>query len=95
MLKTLVKGQPQEQEVLSFIEKNTEGRQLHPDRGSDREGRRVHGPILHQPRDSGGDPIYVANFVLFDYGTGAIMAVPPTTRGISSSPKSIISVSGS
>ena len=76
MLKTLVKGQPQEQEVLSFIEKT-----LKVDsyiRTADLTvkegvftGRYCINPVTQQ-----AIPIYVANFVLFDYGTGAIMAVP-------------------
>jgi len=28
-------------------------------------------------------PIFSANFVLMEYGTGAVMAVPPMIRGIS------------
>ncbi len=80
MLKTLVKGQPQEQEVLSFIEKT-----LKVDsyiRTADLTvkegvftGRYCINPVTQQ-----AIPIYVANFVLFDYGTGAIMAVPTHDR---------------
>ena len=32
-------------------------------------------------------PIFVADYVLMEYGTGAIMAVPPTTTGTTSSPR--------
>jgi leucyl-tRNA synthetase len=76
MLKTLVKGQPQEEEVLGFIEKT-----LKVDsyiRTADLTvkegvftGRTCINPVTREEI-----PIYVANFVLFDYGTGAIMAVP-------------------
>jgi leucyl-tRNA synthetase len=76
MLKTLVKGQPQEQEVLAFIEKT-----LKVDsyiRTADltvKEGVFT-GRYCINPVTQEEIPIYVANFVLFDYGTGAIMAVP-------------------
>jgi leucyl-tRNA synthetase len=76
LLKTLVKGQPQEQEVLSFIEKT-----LKVDsyiRTADltvKEGVFT-GRYCINPVTQEEIPIYVANFVLFDYGTGAIMAVP-------------------
>ena len=76
MLKSLVRGRPQEQEVLSFIEKT-----LKVDsyiRTADLTvkegvftGRTCINPVTREEI-----PIYVANFVLFDYGTGAIMAVP-------------------
>jgi leucyl-tRNA synthetase len=76
MLKSLVKGMPQEQEVLSFIEKT-----LKVDsyiRTADltvKEGVFT-GRTCINPLTREEIPIYVANFVLFDYGTGAIMAVP-------------------
>ena len=76
MLKTLIKGEPQEQEVLSFIEKT-----LKVDsyiRTADltvKEGVFT-GRYCINPVTKEEIPIYVANFVLFDYGTGAIMAVP-------------------
>jgi leucyl-tRNA synthetase len=76
MLKNLVRGQPQEEEVLAFIEKT-----LKVDsyiRTADLTvkegvftGRYCINPVTREKI-----PIYVANFVLFDYGTGAIMAVP-------------------
>jgi len=75
-LKRLVRGQPQEQEVLSFIEKT-----LKVDsyiRTADltvKEGVFT-GRYCINPVTKEEIPIYVANFVLFDYGTGAIMAVP-------------------
>ncbi|MGD2125860.1 MAG: leucine--tRNA ligase [Desulfobacteraceae bacterium] len=76
MLKELVRGQPQEQDVLSFIE-----RTLKVDsyiRTADftvKEGVFT-GRYCINPVTEEQIPIYVANFVLFDYGTGAIMAVP-------------------
>ncbi len=76
MLKALVKGQPQEKEVMAFI-----GRTLKVDsyiRTADftvKEGVFT-GRYCLNPATGEEIPIYVANFVLFDYGTGAIMAVP-------------------
>jgi leucyl-tRNA synthetase len=76
MLKTMVKGQPQEKEVTAFID-----RTLKVDsfiRTADftvKEGVFT-GRYCLNPVTEEEIPIYVANFVLFDYGTGAIMAVP-------------------
>jgi leucyl-tRNA synthetase len=76
MLKDMVKGLPQEKEVLSFIERTMKVDSFI--RTSDftaKEGvfigRYCINPVTNQKM-----PIYVANFVLFDYGTGAIMSVP-------------------
>jgi leucyl-tRNA synthetase len=76
MLKELIKGQPHEQEIMAFIE-----RTLKVDtyiRTADftlKEGVFT-GRYCLNPVTGEEIPIYVANFVLFDYGTGAIMAVP-------------------
>jgi leucyl-tRNA synthetase len=76
MVKEMVKGMPQEREVLQFIE-----RTLRMDtfmRTADftvKEGVFT-GRYCLNPATEEEIPIYVANFVLFDYGTGAIMAVP-------------------
>jgi len=76
MLKEIVKGLPREQDVLDFID-----RTLKVDsfiRTADitvKEGVFT-GRYCLNPMTKEKIPIYVANFVLFDYGTGAIMAVP-------------------
>ena len=76
MIKEIIQGQPQEKEVLAFIE-----RTLKVDsyiRAADftvKEGVFT-GRYCLNPVTEEKIPIYVANFVLFDYGTGAIMAVP-------------------
>ena len=46
------------------------------DRGRDREARRVHRRPRGQPATGKPIPIWLANYVLMTYGTGAIMAVP-------------------
>jgi len=76
MLKDMVKGLSQEKDVLSFIERTMKMDSFI--RTSDftaKEGiftgRYCVNPVTNQKM-----PIYVANFVLFDYGTGAIMSVP-------------------
>ncbi len=76
MLGDLIKGMPQEREVHDFIE-----RTLKVDsyiRTADftlKEGVFT-GRYCLNPVTEEKIPIYVANFVLFDYGTGAVMAVP-------------------
>ena len=76
MVKEMVKGLPQEKDVTEFVE-----RTLRMDnfmRTADltvKEGVFT-GRYCINPVTQEQIPIYVANFVLFDYGTGAIMAVP-------------------
>ncbi|MFC1891463.1 leucine--tRNA ligase [Thermodesulfobacteriota bacterium] len=76
MLKEMVKGLSQEQEIIDFVD-----RTLKVDsfiRTADftvKEGVFT-GRYCVNPMTKQEIPIYVANFVLFDYGTGAIMAVP-------------------
>jgi leucyl-tRNA synthetase len=58
-----------------------------PGRGPS-EDRRVHRLVRHQPGERRADPVFIADYVLMGYGTGAIMAVPATTSATSSSPAS-------
>ncbi len=76
MLKEIIKGQPQEAEILKFIDKTLRlDSYVRTADFTEKEGmftgRYCLNPVTHEKI-----PIYVANFVLFDYGTGAIMAVP-------------------
>jgi len=76
LIKELIKGMPQEKDVKEFIE-----RILKVDtfmRTADftaKEGIFT-GRYCLNPATGEQIPIYVANFVLYEYGTGAIMAVP-------------------
>jgi leucyl-tRNA synthetase len=76
MVRDLIQGLPQEEEVTAFIE-----RTLKMDsfiRTADftvKEGVFT-GRYCLNPMTNERIPIYVANFVLAEYGTGAIMAVP-------------------
>ena len=76
MVETLCRGTPQEENVLRFVEKTKQAKR------SDREaeflekegaftGSYCINPVTHEKM-----PIFVANFVLMEYGTGAVMAVP-------------------
>jgi leucyl-tRNA synthetase len=75
-LERLVAGTPAEEEVREYV--NRVGRESAEERGAeDREktgvplGRSVVNPVNGEPI-----PMYVADYVLMEYGTGAIMAVP-------------------
>ncbi|MCG6879757.1 MAG: leucine--tRNA ligase [Deltaproteobacteria bacterium] len=76
MVKEIIKRSPREKEVLDFV-----ARTLKMDtfmRTADftaKEGVFT-GRYCLNPMTREEIPIFVANFVLFDYGTGAIMAVP-------------------
>ncbi|MBN1626810.1 MAG: leucine--tRNA ligase, partial [Deltaproteobacteria bacterium] len=76
MLKGMVKGLPQERDVLEFIDRTMKVDSFV--RTSDYTakegiftGRHCINPVTNVRM-----PVYAANFVLFDYGTGAIMSVP-------------------
>ena len=76
MLKEIIKGLPQEKEVLDFIKKTLKmDSYMRTADYTEKEGVFT-GRYCLNPVTGEQIPIYVANFVLFDYGTGAIMAVP-------------------
>ncbi len=76
MLKEIIKGLPQEKEVLKFIESTLKmDSYMRTSDYTEKEGVFT-GRYCLNPVTGEKIPIYVANFVLFDYGTGAIMAVP-------------------
>jgi len=76
LVKEMIKGLPQEREVLDFIERTMKmDRYMRTADFAEKEGVFT-GRYCINPVTEERIPIFVANFVLFDYGTGAIMAVP-------------------
>jgi len=76
LVKTLVAGQQNEQEVTAFCERIiNEKSQQKPEDELEKEGLFT-GRFCINPFNGDRVPIYVANFVLMEYGTGAVMAVP-------------------
>ena len=76
LLKEIIRGLPQEKEVHEFIERTLKvDSYIRTADFTAKEGLFT-GLYCLNPVTKEKIPIYVANFVLFDYGTGAIMAVP-------------------
>ena len=76
LVKKIIKGRPQEQAVLDFVENTLKmDTFLRTSDFTTKEGTFT-GRYCLNPVTNEEIPIFVANFVLFDYGTGAIMAVP-------------------
>ncbi len=74
--KELVRGLPQEADVLDFIEKTLKMETyLRTADYTEKEGIFT-GRYCINPVTEEKIPIYIANFVLYEYGTGAIMCVP-------------------
>lgn len=72
----LVKGTPYEQKVTEFSRKVLiEEKFSRTDENKEKEGMFI-GKYAINPLTNEQVPIYIANFVLMEYGTGAIMAVP-------------------
>ncbi len=76
MVMELVKGTEYEDKVKEFIRKVViEEKTTRTSEEKEKEGLFI-GKYAINPLTNEKIPIYVANFVLMDYGTGAIMAVP-------------------
>ncbi len=76
LVKDIVKGLPEEKEVLDFVTRTLKmDTFLRTADFTAKEGVFT-GRYCINPMTREEIPIFVANFVLFDYGTGAIMAVP-------------------
>lgn len=73
---TLPKGTPHEQEVLAFVEKTkSQDKSFRAEMAVSKEGVFT-GKYAINPLTHTKVPIYIGNFVLMEYGTGAIMSVP-------------------
>lgn len=69
-------GTPRETDVREFAERIRAERRVRHDVGeANKEGVFTGATCIH-PLTGAEVPIYVANFVVMDYGTGAVMAVP-------------------
>jgi len=76
MLKEIIKGRPEEKKVLRFIDKvSRESKQVRSAQDTKKEGI-FSGCFCVNPVNGEIIPVWVADYVLMEYGTGAIMAVP-------------------
>ncbi len=76
LVKEIIKGKPQEKEILSFIEKvANESKVARVKEDVKKEGVFTGGYCIN-PTNNEVIPIWIADYVLMEYGTGAIMAVP-------------------
>ncbi len=76
LARSLSAGTPQEQAVLEFVNKvGLLEKAVRTDDATEKEGVFT-GKYAINPLTNERIPIWVANFVLMEYGTGAIMAVP-------------------
>lgn len=72
----LSRDSDQQEEIQNFISKTIAAKQRQkPDHEVDKEGIFT-GSYAINPFTGAEIPIYIANFVLMEYGTGAVMAVP-------------------
>jgi leucyl-tRNA synthetase len=76
LVREIVKGKPEEKEVLEFIDKaKKESKIAHEAQDVKKEGIFT-GSFAINPVNNEEVPIWVADYVLMEYATGAIMAVP-------------------
>ncbi len=76
LVEELVKGTPDEKEIMAFIQKvANESKSLRVCGDKEKEGIST-GRYAVNPVNGEVIPIWIADYVLMEYGTGAIMAVP-------------------
>jgi leucyl-tRNA synthetase len=76
LVRPLVAGQPREAEVLAFVERTARLDRLARTAATAEKRGVFTGRYARNPLTGEAIPIWLADFVLMDYGTGAIMAVP-------------------
>ncbi len=76
LVRELVRGTPREGEVLGFVERTVRQDKLRRTAVETAKEGVFTGAYAVNPFTQEAVPIWVANFVLLEYGTGAIMAVP-------------------
>jgi leucyl-tRNA synthetase len=76
LVKELIKGKPEEKEVLRFIEKVSKESKVVRTAGDVKKEGVFTGAFAVNPVNNEDIPVWVADYVLMEYGTGAIMAVP-------------------
>ncbi len=72
----IIKGKPQEKEVLKFIDKVAKESKIVRSSADVRKEGVSTGAYAINPVNNEEVPIWIADYVLMEYGTGAIMAVP-------------------
>jgi len=76
LAQTLARGTPQQQAVEDFIARIRKISQARRDEEETEKEGVFTGAYCRNPFTGENIPIYLANFVLMEYGTGAVMAVP-------------------
>ena len=76
LVKQLIGGKPQEKEILEFIDKVASESKLERGACDVKKDGKFTGAYAINPVNGEKIPIWVADYVLMEYGTGAIMAVP-------------------
>lgn len=76
LARTLPAGTPYEADVRAFVERTLKEDKITRTSDSYEKDGVFTGKYCINPLTGFRMPIYVANFVLYDYGTGAVMAVP-------------------
>ncbi|GAB64118.1 MAG: leucine--tRNA ligase [Candidatus Jettenia sp.] len=72
----LISGSPQEMAIKDFIERaRSQGMVERTAEGTEKEGVFT-GKYVINPIDKSKVPVWIANYVLMEYGTGAVMGVP-------------------
>jgi len=76
MVERFIKGKPQEKEVRDFIDRiKRQDKKIRTAENMEKEGVFT-GAYAVNPMNREKIPVWIANFVLMGYGTGAIMSVP-------------------
>jgi len=76
LAKEIIKGNPEEKNVLRFIEKTSKANKAIGEAAEVKKEGVFSGCFAVNPVNNEEVPIWIADYVLMEYGSGAIMAVP-------------------
>lgn len=76
LVKEIIAGRPQEKEVLQFINKVAKEKRIVRESSDVKKEGVFTGTFAINPVNNEEIPVWVADYVLMEYGSGAIMAVP-------------------